>query len=188
MYEEVLVEQNSIVTFLNETSGEAEDVKSEKRDPEKVVSELYIKLRPALLLYVYNLVHSSSDAEDLIHLTFLQLYQTLNKGVLIENPRAWLYRVVHNFAINGILRVNKRESLLQEWFTGRETATQESPEEDVIRRDQTDKLLRILNEKERNCLLLRSEGLSYKEIAEILDITPTDVGVCLTRGLKKFRS
>lgn len=184
----MLIEQSSLITFLSETASETEKVKDEKLNPEKIVSELYMKLRPALLLYVYNLVHSDSNAEDLIHLAFLQFYQTLNKGIIIEKPRPWLYRVVHNFAINDVLRVKKRESLLQEWFVGRETEIQESAEEDLIRRDQTDKLLRILNEKERNCLLLRSEGLSYKEIAEILEITPTDVGVCLTRGLKRFRS
>lgn len=180
--------QTDIATLSNILSVEKEDIKRHKPDAESIVAELYVKLRPALLNYVYHLVHSNSDAEDLIQLAFLHLFESLERGNVIENPRAWLYRVAHNFSIDGIRRVSKRESLLQDWLKERETLIQESSEEELIRRDQIDKLLQILNEKERFCLMLRSEGLSYHEIADILEINPSAVSVYLARGLKKFRS
>lgn len=180
--------QTDLFTFSNILSVEKEDIKRNKPDAESIVAELYVKLRPALLTYVYHLIHSSSDAEDLIQLAFLHLFENLEQGTEILNPRAWLYRVVHNFAIDGVRQVSKRETLLQDWFKERDTVTQESTEEEVIRRDQIDKLLEMLNEKERYCLILRSEGLSYSEIAGILEINPSAVSVYLARGLKKFRA
>ena len=180
--------QTTVFSLTDILSAENDNLKRGLPDAEKVVTELYVNLRPALLSYVYHLVHSNSDAEDLIQLAFLQLFEALNTNAEIKNPRAWLYRVVHNFAIDGIRRVSKRETLLQEWFRERETNAYESTEEEVIRRDEIDKLLQILNEKERYCLMLRSEGLSYAEIADILETDSKSVSVYLARGLKKFRS
>ncbi len=180
--------QTTLLTISNILSAEKDEIKRHKPDAEKVVTELYVKLRPALLSYVFHLVHSNSDAEDLVQLAFLHLFENLNREVEIQNPRAWLYRVVHNFAMDGVRKLSKREILLQEWFKDRETEFQESSEEEIIRRDQIDKLLMILNEKERYCLMLRSEGLSYEEIGGILEIDSKSVSVYLVRGLKKFRS
>jgi RNA polymerase sigma factor (sigma-70 family) len=47
--------------------------------------------------------------------------------------------------------------------------------------------LRKLSPQERHCLYLRSEGLSYNEIAEILGIAATTVPTFLSRGIKKLR-
>jgi RNA polymerase sigma-70 factor, ECF subfamily len=179
--------QTGIITLSSILTADKDEINRDKPDAERVVSELYVKLRPALLSYVFHLVHSNSDAEDLIQLAFIHLFENLNRNVEIQNLRAWLYRVVHNFAINDVKQLSRRETLLQEWLNERETFY-ESTEEELIKRDQVDKLLAILNEKERFCLMLRSEGLSYNEIAEILEINPSAVSVYLARGLKKFRS
>ena len=177
--------QTGIITLSSILSSDKEDLKRDQPDTEKVVTDLYIKLRPALLSYVYHLVNSGTDAEDLIQLAFIHLFENLNRNVVIQNPRAWLYRVVHNFAINGVKQLSKREVLLQEWVKERDEI-QESPEEDLVRRNQIEKLLEILNERERFCLMLRSEGLSYREIGEVLEIDAKSV-VFISR-IKKFRS
>ena len=179
--------QTDIITLSNILSVETGETKRKEPEIEELVSELYVKLRPALLSYVYHLVNSVSDAEDLIQLAFIHLFENLNQNVEIKNPRAWLYRVVHNFAIDGVRQVSRRETLLQNWFKEREITVQESSEEEIIRRDQIEKMLQILNERERYCLMLRSEGLSYNEIADILEISSKSVSVYLARGLKKFR-
>lgn len=180
--------QSGTIALPNILSVELDDVRRDRSNTETVVVELYVKLRPALISYVYNLVNSISDAEDLIQLAFIQLFECLEKKTEIQNPRAWLYRVVHNFAIDGVRNVSKREAILQQWVNERDTPSQESSEEDLIRRDQIEKMLGVLNEKERYCLMLRAEGLSYQEIADVIDTTPKSVSVYLARGLKKFDS
>ena len=154
---------------------------------EEVVGELYEKVRPSLLAYVYQMVGSMSDAEDLVQIAFMKLFDHLNGKTKVSNLRSWLYRVAHNLAIDQIRLVNRRSSLTQDWVPdGVNLATPESAEAALIRRQQINSALAMLNDRERSCLMLRTEGLSYKEVSGVLGISAKSVSVYLARGLKKF--
>jgi RNA polymerase sigma-70 factor (ECF subfamily) len=99
--------------------------------------------------------------------------------------RSWLYRVVHNAAIDQLRHQGKQESLVTEWLQ-ENTATSTSAEDDLILRQRIAQSLSLLNERERHCLLLRADGLSYKEISDVLSISVKAVSVYLVRGLKKI--
>jgi DNA-binding CsgD family transcriptional regulator len=43
-----------------------------------------------------------------------------------------------------------------------------------------------LNETERECLLLRAEGLRYREIGEVLGLATSTVGDIIERSVKKL--
>ena len=43
-----------------------------------------------------------------------------------------------------------------------------------------------LSERDRNILTLREEGLSYKEIAGVIGVSPTSMGPLLNRAQKRF--
>ena len=87
--------------------------------------------------------------------------------------------------------VSTSAPLLQKWFADRgalSAESVESAEDAFVRREQIETALQMLNERERHSLLLRAEGLSYQEIADILEISVKSVSVYLARGLKKFES
>lgn len=180
------------VLSLPQTFGlTIEDIRRSRRDVKEVVTELYVKLRAPLVSYVYHLVGSTRDSEDLVQVAFIQLFDQLEHDGEIDNLRGWLYRVVHNLAIEHVRQHDRRGSLLQKWFADRGALTPESvesAEEELIRREQIENALAALNERERHSLVLRAEGLSYQEIAEILEISVKSVSVYLARGLKKFES
>ena len=180
--------QTKIISLSQVLNVETDDIRREKPDVEKVVENLYLNLRPALLSYVYYLVSSTAEAEDLIQIAFLQFFDQLEQNKEIHNPRAWLYRVVHNLAIEGFRRTGSREKLFQQWLSDKNETSYESAEDEMIRREQIERSLQILNERERHCLMLRAEGLSYQEIADILEISAKSVSVYLARGLKKIES
>ena len=157
-------------------------------DNEEVVTALYEQMRPALLGYVYHLTGSARDAEDLVQIAFLQLFDQLGRGPEIKNMRGWIYRAAHSLAVNQVSRSHRRDLLLQDWFG--ETASQEieSTEEALARREEIERALGQVTERERHCLMLRAEGLSYQEIGEVLEISAKSVSVYLARGLRKFES
>lgn len=182
---------DSVLALPQTISLRSEDIRRGRRDVREVVNDLYRQLRAPLASYVYHLVGSTRDAEDLVQIAFIQLFEHLEHDGEIENLRAWLYRVVHNLAIDQARQSDRRSSLLEQWFVDRGTLTPdsiESAEEDFIRREQIQNALATLNERERHSLLLRAEGLSYQEIADILEISVKSVSVYLTRGLRKFES
>lgn len=152
---------------------------------EEVVVELYATMRNPLLSYAYQVACSSGDAEDLVQIAFLKLYDQLQSRAPIDNVRSWLYRVVHNAAIDQLRHQDKQESLVNEWLQENNQASI-SAEEDLILRQRITQSLSLLNERERHCLLLRADGLSYKEISDVLSISVKAVSVYLVRGLKKI--
>jgi len=180
-----------VLTLPQTLSLRTEDIRRGRRGVEEVVTDLYSKLRAPLVSYVYHLVSSTRDAEDLVQVAFIQLFDQLAHNGEIENLGGWLYRVVHNLAIEHVRQHDRRGSLLQQWFADRgalSAESVESAEDAFVRREQIENALAKLNERERHSLLLRAEGLSYQEIADILEISVKSVSVYLARGLKKFES
>ncbi len=180
---------DTALTLPETLSLRTDDIRRGRTNAEEVVKDLYARLREPLASYAYHLVGSTRDAEDLVQIAFIQLFDQLEHGREIENLRGWLYRVVHNLAIEHVRRHDRRDSLLQRWFVDRGALTPdsiESPEEELIRREEIENALAFLNERERHSLVLRAEGLSYQEIAAILETSPKSVSVYLARGLKKL--
>lgn len=154
---------------------------------EETIVELYATMRVPLLSYAYQVVGSTGEAEDLVQVAFLRLFDQLRRHEPIQNLRSWLYRVVHNLAIDHLRRQGKEDSAVSEWVTHRtlENAPH-SAEHDLIQRQRIAGSLELLNLREKRCLMLRAEGLSYKEIGDVLSISAKAVSVYLARGLKKF--
>lgn len=154
---------------------------------EETIVELYAIMRAPLLSYAYQVVGSSGDAEDLVQIAFLRLFDQLRRRDPIQNLRSWLYRVVHNLAIDHLRRQGKEDSAISEWAVHRSIeSAPHSAEDDLIRRQRIAGSLELLNVREKRCLMLRAEGLSYKEIGDVLSISAKAVSVYLARGLKKF--
>jgi RNA polymerase sigma-70 factor (ECF subfamily) len=153
---------------------------------EEVVTALYEQLRPALVRYAYHLAASTRDAEDLVQIAFLQLFDHLNRGSEIKNLRGWIYRAVHSLVTNHVTRLERRQSLISDWFSDVPLTDEETVEVQMSRRQEIEKALLILGDMERESLMLRAEGLSYQEIGDVLEISAKSVSVYLARGLKKF--
>jgi RNA polymerase sigma-70 factor (ECF subfamily) len=162
-------------------------VRPQEGEAAVVVVDLYDRMRPPLVSYAYRLLGSAADAEDIVQTAFLRAFDQLNRRTAILNLRSWLYRVVHNLAVDHIRRDGKQEWLIAAWAAGdgRERRAP-SAEDDLVRRQEIELSLKRLNERERHSLLLRAEGLSYKEISDVLEISVKAVSVYLARGLKKL--
>jgi RNA polymerase sigma-70 factor (ECF subfamily) len=154
---------------------------------EESIVELYATMRPSLLGYAYQVIGSAGEGEDLVQMAFLKLFDQLQRKAEILNVRSWLYRVVHNLAIDHIRRRGIHELACAEWLSARTMSdVPRSTENDLIVQEQIANSLQVLNERERHCLMLRAEGLSYQEIGDVLGISQKAVSVYLARGLKKF--
>ena len=153
---------------------------------EETVSALYETLRPSLLTYAYHLNVSIRDAEDLIQIAFLQLFDHLRSRSDIRNPRGWIFKAVHSLVLNCAGQTARREALIREWLGTASEVDTDTAEEQVMRQQEIEQALGILTERERHCLLLRAEGLSYQEIGDVLDMSAKSVSVYLARGVKKF--
>lgn len=141
-----------------------------------------------------GVVADSHAAEDVAQEVFLKLYKHLDEipasdGANADLLKAWLIRVTVNTARNhlrGNLRATKRDD---RYFKETEETTVAEPESDYERRAQIEAVRRALGQvKEplRSCLMLKQQGLSYKEIAAALDLNETSIGTFVARARKEF--
>ncbi len=179
------MEEDQALPLPRALTLEEVDARRSGQSTEEVVTALYEQLRPSLLSYAYHLTGSTRDAEDLVQIAFLQLFDQLGQRSDIKNLRGWTYRAVHSLAVSNA-RVAHRDSVIKEWFSDAETADAQTAEEELVLRQEIEQALSVLGERERHCLMLRAEGLSYQEIAEVIEISAKSVSVYLARGLKKF--
>ena len=137
-------------------------------------------------------VRDSALAEDVTQEVFLRLYRNLDSTPGEELLRAWLLRVTLNVArntIRGNTRSMLRDNEYQKESTDFGNAFVEAPEEEYERQVAIQEARRALDkikEPMRSCLLLKQQGLSYKEIAITLSLKETNVGSLVARGRKEF--
>jgi RNA polymerase sigma-70 factor (ECF subfamily) len=136
-------------------------------------------------------VRDAGLAEDITQEVFMRLYNNLDSIKDDEMLRPWLIRVTLNLSRNQ-LRSNFRSNVREENYvkeaeeSGSFTVDHET---DLERRQQAEEVNRALNkikEPLRSCLLLKQQGLSYKEIAESLSLNETSIGQFVARGRKEF--
>jgi RNA polymerase sigma-70 factor, ECF subfamily len=158
----------------------------------RVLLELYDREQTPLKRYVAMLGVDPETARDIVQESFLKLHEHLLAGGDQGNLRAWLYRVVHNNARN-------RQTSFGARNTGRiddlppaanPVAKDESPEERLLGEEREIRLRQAmdkLSDAQRACLVLRTQGLKYREIAEALDLSVSTVGENVQRGLERLR-
>src|SRR5436190_7891303 len=136
-------------------------------------------------------VRDSALAEDVTQEVFLRLYRNLDSTPGEELLRAWLLRVTLNVARNTVRGQNRsmiRDNEYQK-SSAEDGSFVEAPEEDYERRMAIEEARRALDkikEPMRSCLLLKQQGLSYREIATTLSLKETNVGSLVARGRKEF--
>jgi RNA polymerase sigma-70 factor (ECF subfamily) len=160
--------------------------------PEVGFDEAFMLHHRAVYRAAYALVRDAGLAEDVTQEVFLKLYRHLDSLNGEEHLRAWLLRVASNVALNTI-RGRARASTREEEFTRGVVGTDgmTAPlDADYERRAEIEEARRALEqvrEPMRSCLLLKQQGLSYREIASALSVNEANVGSLVARGRKEFK-
>jgi RNA polymerase sigma-70 factor (ECF subfamily) len=154
---------------------------------EEVVS-LFDQLRDRLLRYVISFGLPVQDGEDIVQKVFLALFRHLQLGRSRRNLRAWTFRVAHNQALKrrSQARIGAQQ-MMDEGALSTELVldANPSPEDQVAGSQRRQRVLAVVNslpEQDRRCLILRAEGLRYRDIAEVLDISLGAVSLSLERS------
>jgi RNA polymerase sigma-70 factor (ECF subfamily) len=133
---------------------------------------------------------SDAIAQEIVQETFLRLHKHVGKNPQNVNLRAWLYRVARNLALNEYAA--KRQKDLQPIDDESQALQREdcSPEAIYLRAEREQRIrdaMAQLSRAQRECLVLRTRGMKYREIAEVLQISIASVGENVQRGLEKLR-
>lgn len=136
----------------------------------------------ALFRYCIGLVHSAMDADDLVQMCFLRLWEH-RKNIEKKAAKNWLYKTAYRAMIDQY-RKGKRESAYRENLEETGFDFYKNVEyQDLILQS-----LKALSPVQKNLILLRDyEGYSYKELCELTGLSMTNVKVTLYRSRKILR-
>jgi RNA polymerase sigma factor (sigma-70 family) len=158
------------------------------------IEELFSSLESPLLSYALRLSGERAPAEDMVQEAFMRLHSQFAE---VREPRRWLYRTVHNLAMN-----HRRDSakVISLSFVGgdpdapAEQRPQDTtdpdllPDEQIVRTEGIGMVrlsLATLEPRSREVVRLKfEEDLSYAEIAQRTGLTAGHVGYLLHHALK----
>jgi RNA polymerase sigma-70 factor (ECF subfamily) len=181
--------QNSSIAIPLADCGAAAG-KSNPSALEQEVIEFFEELRAPLLRYVLSFGLRTDDGEEIAQEVFIALFKHLRQGKSRTNLKGWIFRVGHNLALKQRKRNGRRNRIeCTEVESSKQISPALNPEQHMVRSQYQDRLLEIvesLPDLDRCCLYLRAEGLRYREIAEVLDISLGGVSLALSRALSKL--
>ena len=159
---------------------------------ENEVIELFDEYRGRLLRYVLSVGLTVTHGEEIVQDVFLALFRHLRMGRPKDNLRGWIFRVAHNLALKARMSEQTRpdRAAFDETIAAAQVDPQPNPEQQLSSAQRQRRLIavvRALPELDQYCLQLRAEGLRYREIAEILEMSLGAVSLSLSRSLARLQ-
>jgi RNA polymerase sigma factor (sigma-70 family) len=153
------------------------------------IESLIQRYSKALVRYASNIVKDREAAKEIVQECFLKLLQ-LSDQVPREHTQAWLYRECRNRSIDLWRKQRRLEPLdgKKEELLGFSPSNPQLELETSRELQQVRRAIGSLSAKHQEVLSLKyKDGLSYKEIAEVLGLTSTNVGFILHEAMMQLR-
>jgi len=149
------------------------------------VERLFREYHDPLVRYLTRRLGDRDWAEDVAQETFAR---ALRQGEL-QNERAWLFAVATNLVRDEARKDARRRRHLELLTEEAKVNVVEQPITELERAQEralARRAIDALTERDREALLMREEGLDYKEIAEALELSLASVGTTLSRARRRL--
>ena len=156
----------------------------------ETLESLFATLETPLLVYAMKLVRENAIAQDLVQEAFVRLHGDFDG---VRQPKAWLYRTVHNLAANHhrkhrkIVPLARKDEGQGEIDWPDDAATPDQALQRLEAADHARRSLETLDERSRHLIRLKfEEKHSYRRISELTGISVGNVGYILHHALKQL--
>lgn len=158
-------------------------------DKSQLVEGLLVRYGNGLVRYTTNILRDKEAAKEIVQECFLKLLQ-IKEDVPPEFIQAWLYRECRNRAFDAwgkTRRVDRLDDLGDEavGFSASDPLRDLETQRNL---SQMHEAIAKLSDRQQEALFLKyKDGLSYKEIAEVMGLSSTNVGFILCEAMKFLR-
>ncbi|MDB5254557.1 MAG: sigW [Parcubacteria group bacterium] len=140
-----------------------------------------------LLRYGRRFLSTVEDIEDLVQDVFMNVYKNIQSFDTSQKFSPWIYRIAHNTFVNGLKKRSNDKMDMIDFDILVSHAVDDDPikkeREQKEMREMIDGVLKELKPKYREVLVLYYlEDMSYKEIADILEVPTSTVGIRIKRA------
>ena len=158
---------------------------------ENAFAQLYLHLGKKLVQFAVSLIRSKQIAEELVEDVFVNLWANRANILQIDNLTVYLYVSVKNKSLNMLSQ--KARDLVTAPFDDLDVAVDEfaaDPYDLMITAEMMTRMQQAIETLPPRCKiifkLIRENGLKYKEVAEILNISVNTIDVQMAIAVKKI--
>lgn len=164
-------------------------VRMARQDDQRAFRLLFEHFYPELMRFVFFYLKSRESAEELLQDVFLKIWQMRAMLLTILNFRAYLFTTTRNHCLN-YLQKHKTVFLPFDDLPLMDTAGNDDNPQQVLEFEETQQRATAAVESlPTQCRLIfqlvKEQGFSYKEVADLLSISPrtveTQIGIALRK-------
>ncbi|MCR8559575.1 RNA polymerase sigma-70 factor [Mucilaginibacter sp. BJC16-A38] len=157
---------------------------------ELVFKNVYRQYFVKLYRFSFSLVHCRESAEEIVHDVLINLWKKRNDFTGIENLNTYLYVSVKNLSLNYLRDQAKHNHVDIETIYDECNFISIDPESLLITKERAENLNALINNLPVRCKmifnLIKIDGLKYKEVASLLNISAKTVENQLSIAIKKI--
>lgn len=163
----------------------------------KAYKELYLMMFDSLFHFSYSFVKSKQIAEELVSDVFVKLWQLRSQLNTINNLKLYLFGITKNFSLSYLARASKNLSIQLDDMDMDEINSEsviefKNPENLCISKETINNVIQAIQDLPPQCQIIFSlvkvEGLKYKEVARLLNISVFTVRNQVAIATKKIEN
>jgi RNA polymerase sigma factor (sigma-70 family) len=169
-----------------QTQSDAQLAALARAGHERAFEALVRRYRRPLLAYCRRVGSAGTNAEDTLQQALLQAWSAIRTGVEVRDPRAWLYRIVHNVAVS-----NQRRPVLipvELRDTAGANGADFEAEQRMAARDALAGLAALPDLQREVMVATAVDGMSHEELASALGLSSGAVRGLIYRARATLRA
>ena len=161
-----------------------------RKDDQQAYKELFTSLYAYLLRFAKTLVKSKETAEEVVSDVFIKVWERRRELEKIGNLKVYLYITTRNIAYNYLDKQKRNFTNPIDDFEAEFTSIYFDPEQLMITADMLALIQRAIDQLPPKCKMIfklaKEDGLKYREVAEVLNISVKTVENQLAIALRKI--
>jgi RNA polymerase sigma-70 factor (ECF subfamily) len=159
-------------------------------DDPKAFESLFYFLNPPLIKFSMMYLHQKEVAEEIVSDVFVKCWLNRKNLTEVRNIDTYLYVAVKNQSLNHLKKYSHIHLVQVEDSSELRLLKPNTPHETLEKKELLFKMEQSIEQLPQQCRiifrLIKEEGIKYKEVAEILNISPRTVQTQLFRAMKKL--
>ena len=159
-------------------------------DDDKAFESLFYLLNTPLIKFSMMYVHQKEAAEEIVSDIFVKCWMSRKSLTDVHNMDTYLFVAVKNQSLNYLKKYSHIHLVQIEDTNETKFVKTFNPQEELEKKELLFKMEQSIEALPQQCRiifrLIKEDGIKYKEVAEILNISPRTVQTQLFRAMKKL--
>ncbi len=151
---------------------------------EQLFRQVFMENRESIRRLCYGYVYHKDDVEDLFQEIMINIWSNLHTFREEASIKTWAYRISVNTALIHVRKIKRKNTLFSSMSgenVARNAFHDDDRSEEALEIEQLRNHIASLRPQDRLIITLLLEGLSYREISELVGISVNYIGVKINR-------